>query len=152
LGAELGTSFPSHLKKFKRRSVTIPGKIFTDHIEFQEYLTADLIPGYRINCDWLIFGILGISWGELSLYQPSRYDFEKQELTSPKFHKAKNEAGLRLGAGVEYQLNSCLSLKLDYCYSEYQKLHAEWHKYDIHFKEKFHNQVIGISIVYDILQ
>lgn len=146
LGGEIGTNFP-------RRSTTIHGRpgvsntstTYTDHLYIQDYVTLDVLPGYRIQPNWLAYARLGISFGQLKLYQPFTVANGVES-----FEASKNVVGGRFGVGVSYAVSEHFGASIDYYYSDYQKFNSTWPRYTINFNNTSSSNYVGVSVVYTV--
>jgi outer membrane immunogenic protein len=143
LGVELGTIFPRRSGTIKRPGVTFTSFSFVNRLSVQDYLTGDLLPGYRINERWLIYARAGFSYAHLSLHQDAN-----AAASGPKFNRSDNKWGGRIGLGVNYGLTKHLGLGLDYFYTGYQKMNSRWPAFDVQFKQSTHSHYLGISLIY----
>ena len=56
LAGEVGTYFPSRSTTFNdRRGVAVSNLTFSDTLKVQDYVTLDLLPGFRLSDYWLVY-------------------------------------------------------------------------------------------------
>ena len=78
--------------------------------------------GFLVNPCTLLYGRIGVEWALIKLDSDARFNgFVGSQIIDISLSTAqqKRSAYLRLGAGIEKQLNSCFSLKVDYLYTDY---------------------------------
>jgi outer membrane immunogenic protein len=146
LGGELGTNFP-------KRSITINGRpgvvitpaTFNDTLRIQDYVTGDLLPGYRIDTSWLVYGRVGITYSRLSVNQDANVS-----AGTPSFSDGTMRVGGRLGAGINYSLSNNLGLGVDYYYTFYQSKSTNWSTFLLNFNQKPYTNFVGLSLFYSI--
>ncbi|MCH9689054.1 MAG: porin family protein [Gammaproteobacteria bacterium] len=145
LGLEAGTNFPGRATNiYNRPGVTVAGtNIYSDTLTAQDYITLDLVPGFRPNTNWLIYGRAGLAAGNLQFYQAKNITANTEEVND-----RGTELGGRLGVGLTYAFNQYLSLSADYFYTEYKKFTNTVPKYTIAFQNKGKYNFIGGSLTY----
>lgn len=143
LGGEVGTYFPSRSATvYNRPGVTLTGTRFTDEMKVKDEITVDLLPGYRLNDSWLLYGRLGGSRANIWIHQYPAGG-------SSDFVNEDKKWGGRIGAGITYSINSHLGLSADYFYTRYPTLNSVT-PLNTHFAEKISNNYAGISAHYTI--
>ncbi|MBI5346961.1 MAG: outer membrane beta-barrel protein [Chlamydiae bacterium] len=143
VAAELGTYFPSRLTKITRPGVSLTAFTYVNQISIQDYLTGDILLGFRpIDCV-LLYLRGGASYTNIELHQ-----FANALANTPSFNTEKNKAGGRAGIGINYGFTRHWGLGLDYIFTYYQNLHAFWSLTNIHFEEKTYAHYIGLSALY----
>lgn len=145
LGGELGTNFPRRSASTQRPGVSLTAFTFTDHLYVQDYLTGDILPGYRIHPDWLVYTRFGVSYAHLKLNQSAN-----SAAGTPEFNASDNKFGGRIGLGINYAMTKHLGAALDYYYTSYQDLSATWTAFNTHFKYQPKTNFVGLSINYSI--
>ena len=78
--------------------------------------------GFLVNPCTLLYGRIGVEWARIKLNSDARFNgFAGSEILdiSLSTDEQKRSAYLRLGVGIEKQLNSSFSLKVDYLYTDY---------------------------------
>ncbi len=113
LGAEANSYFPGHSPSWQDRpGVTVKGYFYESQFQVRNYVNLDLLPGYRINPDWLVYGRAGISFSQVAVNQ------EGNRLASvDPYSDTHDFTGGRFGAGVAYQLTDHVGAAVDYYYS-----------------------------------
>jgi opacity protein-like surface antigen len=91
---------------------------------------VDLRPGWLVSPDTLLYGRVGVAINRVRLQSASLgvlsipgYPIIAGTLLAPS--SSKNIAGLRLGMGVEKHISPHLSLRADYIFTYYGKIHAD---------------------------
>ncbi|KTC65147.1 Opacity protein and related surface antigens (plasmid) [Legionella adelaidensis] len=141
LAGEIGTYLP-------RRSTTVNGvagiypgiPTFNDRLRVKDLVTFDLLPGYRFNETWLLYVRTGLSFSQLSFYQPAT--------TVPTIDETENKVGGRIGLGLNYALTNNVGIGLDYFYTHYQELNTN--QFGIDTNQKLSSNYLGISALYTI--
>lgn len=89
LGGEVGTNFPRRSATINSRpGVVVTSTTFTDTLQIRDYVTLDLLPGYRVMPYWLLYGRAGIIFGQLKLDQPAN-----SAAGVPSFTASNNSVG-----------------------------------------------------------
>ncbi|KTC84892.1 outer membrane protein [Legionella brunensis] len=146
LGGEIGTYFPRRSTTINERlGVSFTNYTFTDNLYIQDYATLDILPGYRVNPNWLIYGRAGLTFSELSLRQPIN-----SAAGTLAFEDSEHRVGGRFGVGLTYKVSQHFAASLDYFYSTYQKFSTNWPLYNINFNDKASSNFVGASIAYTI--
>jgi hypothetical protein len=107
------TYFPHHTTYWPDRpGVTVLGYFFEDKYVNQNYVNLDILPGYRFNSDWLIYGRAGLSFSDILFNQPANAaaGLSSHSNTYPVI-------GGRFGTGINYQINEHIGAGIDYFYS-----------------------------------
>lgn len=144
LGAEVGTVFPTRTGIIRnRRGVSVTASTFTNKLSISDYVTLDLLPGFRPNSDWLVYARVGASFAQLQVRQPLNL-----LAGVPSFSAKKDAVGGRFGAGVTYTINQHFGAALDYYYTTYQTQNAYWPQYTLRFKNTAYSNFVGLSLVY----
>lgn len=146
LAGEVGTNFPERTTTIPdRHGVTLTPYTFSDKLQTQDYVTLDMVPGFRVKPNWLLYGRAGIAFSKLSLNQAPN-----AAAGTVGFNASQNKVGGRFGAGVTYALTQHFAASVDYYYSVYQTASMNWPIYNIHFKSTPNSNFIGASIAYTI--
>jgi len=142
LGVEIGSDFPSRSSTISGRpGVSVTAATFTDKLRVQDYVTLDILPGYRFNKNCLMYVRLGGTYAKLSLHQnPVGF--------IPAFDNEENKIGVRIGAGANFAFNSHFGVGIDYFYTRYPNLTSTYGAFNTQFKQKTSNNYVGISTVY----
>lgn len=113
LGVEANSYFPSHRANWDDRpGVTSIGQFFSDQFLVQNYVNLDLLPGYRINPEVLVYGRVGLSFSNIYLNQNPN-----STLNISTFSNNTTSTGGRFGGGLAYQLTDHVGAGVDYYYS-----------------------------------
>jgi opacity protein-like surface antigen len=143
IAAELGTNFPKRSGKIHRPGASLTSFTFVNRISIQDYLTGDILLGYRpLEC-LLVYLRGGASYGRLELHQ-----FENTDANTPTFDADKKAVSGRFGVGINYGITKHFGLGLDYVFTRYQNLHPFWPDFNLQFKEKTYANNICISGIY----
>ena len=143
-GAELGTYFPS-------RSITIgshtnlayPSINISDTLKIQDYLTLDLLPGYALTQNVLLYGRAGLVYGSLQLNQPSVGGIQG-------FNATESTWGGRFGVGVNFALSSNFGIGFDYFYTTYSNMSVYESPFNSNYTAKPASNFVGVSILYAV--
>lgn len=142
VGGELGTNFPKRsLTAIGLPSGLGPYYTVTNTLYVQDYITIDILPGYVVNQNLLLYGRAGLSYGSLSLRQLPRYGLAGVT-------KSNNALGGRFGLGANYDLNNQWGIALDYDYTLYQKIDMYTYPYATEYSTKTTSNFFGISVLY----
>ena len=146
IGAEVGTNFPSRTATINsHRGVTIPLYLFSETLHTTNYITLDLLPGYRIQPEWLVYGRIGASLSNLSFNQ---YPYGATH--TPLFKNSDTQLAGRFGLGATYALTQHVSASLDYYYTSYQTTSVDWALYSENFTRTSYANFLGASITYTV--
>lgn len=144
LAGELGTDYPRRQTTINNRpGVTLTNYTFSNALRVQDYVTFDGLVGYRVNESWLAYARLGLSYSNLSLYQPAIP-------ITPAFNFSDSAIAGRIGAGINYGFSQNLGFGLDYIYMTYQENNAYAWAYNTSYKQQVSSNYVGISIFYTI--
>ncbi len=142
LGGEFGTAFPSRRTTIANRpGVSLTASTFTDQLYIRDYVTLDLLPGYQINKNWLLYVRAGGTYGKLSIYQ-----FATPK--SPEFGDREGKWGGRIGVGTRFAIHQHFALGLDYFYTRYQQKVSEVPQFTLQFNQSLHNHYVGVSLLW----
>ena len=140
LGGELGTNFPRRTTNFNRQGVSPTSPIVTNYLSLQDYVTGDVLPGFRFN-NFLIYGRLGLAYSHLGFYQDAT-------MTTPIFEDSSNQLSERLGLGINYAVTPSFSLSVDYTYMDYQAWDIFFPRVPVVSKSKPCTNYVGLSLIY----
>lgn len=144
LAGELGSNFSGRSTTISnRRGVALTTLTFADKLQVQDYATFDLLPGYRFNEDWLLYGRAGLTYSHFSLR-------ESATALTPAFNVSENKAGGRLGAGINFAFNNNWGMGVDYIYTRYTEMNAKAALYNVSFNQKLSSNYLGLSTFYTI--
>ncbi len=88
---------------------------YIDSITVKNYYNADIIPGYFINSNWLVYGRVGYAIGKADFTQ----DRDTGRNTVTEYSNSTSLDGGRLGVGIDTPLNNYVSVGADYIYTNY---------------------------------
>lgn len=143
-GGEIGTYFPSRSITVENRpDLTFPSIGVSDTLKIQDYLTLDLLPGYAVSQNVLVYGRAGLAYSSLSLKQPARG-------VVPNFNTSENKWGGRFGVGANFAFNRNFGVGIDYFYTTYQDLNVLTSPFNTRFTTKASSNFLGISILYTV--
>ena len=147
LGLEAGTNFPGRSTNISNRpGVSIIGNnIYSDTLTTQDNITLDILPGFRPNQNWLIYGRAGLAIAELEWHHDANPTANVEV-----FNARASKVGGRFGAGITYTLSHHLSASVDYYYSMYQKFTATVPKYTTSNQSTGTYNFVGASITYTV--
>lgn len=143
-GAEIGTYFPGRSITVENRpDLTFPSIGVSDTLKIQDYLTLDLLPGYALSNNVLVYGRLGLTYASLNLNQPASGFI-------PNFNTSENKWGGRFGIGANFAFNQNFGIGIDYFYTTYQDLNALTAPFNTRFSTKASSNFLGVSLLYTI--
>ncbi|MDI9819920.1 MULTISPECIES: outer membrane protein [unclassified Legionella] len=143
LGSELGTSFPARKTGFKRFSLSTNDMLQTD-LAVEDYVTGDILPGYRFYKNALLYTRLGVTFSHLTRLEQSMI-FPGVQLVGNK-----NRWGSRLGGGVNFQLTPHFSIEMNYIYLNYQAFNHPMLDLGVRFRQKLQSHYTGLSFIYSV--
>ncbi len=143
IAGELGTNFPKRSKKISRPGVTFVPFTFVDRISIQEYVTGDILLGYRPFDCFVVYLRGGISVANIKLHQ-----FVNSAASPFGFDADKTKAGGRIGAGLNYGLTKHFGLGADYVFTGYQRFRAFWPMFSTLFVAENSSHFISLSAIY----
>ncbi|ASQ47300.1 outer membrane protein [Legionella clemsonensis] len=143
LGAELGTYFPQRTGTVKNRpGVTLSQTRFTNIMRIRDYLTADLLPGYRFNQQWLVRARLGAAYANSKFRQLAT-------ASSSQTDNQEKIVGGRIGAGIDFAYTNQLSIGIDYFHTQYREMSTvSAHPFNTRFRQKVSSNFVGVSASY----
>lgn len=144
VGGELGGYFPNHSVTLQNRwDLNYPYTHVNDKLTLEDAVTLDLLPGYNITQNLLLYGRTGLSWGGMSIHQSS-------PLLAKEFSQDENLWGGRFGVGGTFALDNNLGISVDYFYTAYQNMSFYKTPYQSQFTANPSSDYIGLSILYRI--
>lgn len=144
LGFEANSYFPNHYILWsKRPGVTVTDSTYETSFQIEDYVNLDLLPGYRISPEWLIYGRAGISFSNIT---------ENQEAIStvPPSNDTNSIVGGRFGAGIAYEITQHFGVGLDYYYSYYPKSTHNFYGRSTGYQLDSYSNYVGISLFYTV--
>lgn len=113
LGVEANSYFPGHNTIWEKHpGVSVLGFEYESQYSIRNYVNLDLLPGYRVSPDWMVYGRAGISFSQVTANQ------EGNHLANVNtFSDTRDRTGGRFGAGIAYQLTEHVGAAVDYYYS-----------------------------------
>jgi len=143
-GAEIGTYFPSRPVTINNRpDLTFPSIGVSDTLKIQDYVTLDLLPGYAVSQNILVYGRIGLTYSSLDLSQAATGPI-------PGFSTDENKWGGRFGIGANFAFNNNFGIGVDYFYTTYQNFNVTTAPFNTRFTPKASSNFLGISILYTI--
>lgn len=141
LAAEVGTNFPKRSFSLQRPGATFTAMSFRNRFSVQDYITGDLLPGFRLNECWLLYARVGASYSHFHFHQDP-------VLGVPAFHADRNRWGGRFGAGINWGFCKRFGLGIDYYYSLYPNVNKllVLNEFSTSVKNRVHSNYIGISL------
>jgi outer membrane immunogenic protein len=144
VGGELGGYFPNHSATLQHRfDLNLPVSHVNDTLTIHSAVTLDLLPGYAVTDNLLLYGRTGLSYGNVSLHQSSAYLFKD-------FTQEENLWGGRFGLGGTFALSNNLGLSVDYFYTAYQNMSFYKTPYHTQFTANPSSDYVGLSILYRV--
>jgi len=143
LAGELGTYFPKRSIEITRPGAAFTNLKFTDRVSVQDWLTGDILLGFRPYCPLLVYLRGGISYSNI------KFHIDANPLApTPDFNSSKQRAGGRVGLGVNYPIWKGLGIGVDYIYTKYAKFTTSWSRFDVKYKSVLHSNYVGVSLFY----
>lgn len=143
-GAELGTYFPSRsITVGSHPSLSYPGLNVSDTLKIQDYVTLDLLPGYAISQNMLVYGRAGLVYGSLQLNQPSVAGISGLNMND-------NTWGGRFGVGVNLAVSNTFGIGIDYFYTTYKNMSVYAAPFNANYTAKPSSNFVGLSILYAV--
>ncbi|MFY7697529.1 MAG: outer membrane protein [Legionella sp.] len=140
LAGEVGSNYPGHSTKFAQLNTTV---YFSNKSNIHDYLTLDVLSGYRFTELWLLYARTGLSY--------THFDSTQSLATIPATRRINNnKVGARVGTGLNYAITNNLGIGLDYSHTEYQKNHIRFTGYSAHIKQHIRSNYLGLSVFYTI--
>ena len=143
LGGELGANFPSHSITINGRSALTIATVVSNTLNITDYLTFDLLPGYLIGQNLLVYGRAGIVYGSLTLKQPATP-------LVPGFNSSDTVCGGRFGLGTTFALDEHFGIGFDYYYTIYQQYKFTAVPNNTQFESNASSNFFGFSLLYKI--
>jgi outer membrane immunogenic protein len=146
LGAEANSYFPSHKVSWQDRpGVSVSQYTYEDQFHIQNYVNLDLLPGYRINPEWLVYGRVGLSFSNISFNQETN-----SVSTVPNFNDNLSTTGGRFGGGFAYQLTDHVGAGVDYYYAYNPTKTQHLNGYNTQISINSHLNYVGFSLFYTV--
>lgn len=144
VGGELGGYFPNHSVTLQNRfDLNLPYSRVNDKLTLRDMVTLDLLPGYAITQNLLLYGRTGLSYGGLSLNQSS-------PIFAKEFTQNENLWGGRFGVGGTFALDEHFGISVDYFYTAYQNMSFYKTSYYSQFTANPSSDYVGMSVLYRI--
>ena len=141
---EGGTYFPSRSHAVERPGVLITTSTFTNKLKIQDYVTVDILPGFRLTKELLLFFRGGFTVAGISLTQD-----KNAAAGVPAFKESVTECGARVGVGANYGFFCNWSVGVDYFHTFYPKITAVLTGFSSTVSTKPNSDFIGISLQYN---
>lgn len=142
MAAEIGTYFPKRSMTIERPGANFIDSTFLTTTSVQDFVTGDILLGFRPDNTFLCYLRGGVSYSRLSFFQ-----FTNELENVSALDRSKKGAALRLGAGINYAITSCFGIGLDYIFTSYSSLSFTT-KLPTNFKVKGYSNYIGISGIF----
>lgn len=143
LGAEANIYTPRIAKFNNRPGVEFTTTLLNEKYTIDDYLAVDLLPGYRVNSNILVYGRVGMSFRNTN--------FNEQPVTDPvqNIADSTNSVDGRFGVGVTYALTKKFAASVDYFYS-YAPTFGTYSPMTppAQFAFKSSSNYVGVSLVY----
>ncbi|HBB52451.1 MAG TPA: hypothetical protein DCZ80_00940 [Legionellales bacterium] len=146
LGAEANSYFPSHRVVWQDRpGVSVTQYTYEDQFQIQNYVNLDLLPGYRIRPEWLVYGRVGISFSNIVLNQ------EPNTAADVSMYSSNTTAtGGRFGGGLAYQITEHVGAGIDYYYAYNPTSNHSFNDKNTVVSINSHLNYIGYSLFYTV--
>jgi opacity protein-like surface antigen len=146
LGLEANTYFPHHKVEWPDRpAVTATTTTFRNGFLVQNYFNLDLLPGYRVNSNWLVYGRAGFAFSDLIANQDGSII-----ANVPSFSFTNTVIGGRFGAGINYQLSQHIGAGVDYLYSYNPLTNTSFNDFNAVVGFSSHYNYVGFSLFYTV--
>lgn len=139
VGGEIGTYFPKRSITIERPGAVFQNSTFLTTTDVQDFVTGDILLGFRPNETLLCYLRGGAAYSRLSFVQ-----FTNEFEGIPSRDREKAGAAWRLGGGVNCAITSCFGIGLDYIFTSYPDLHFTTSN-NADFKIKAYANYIGVS-------
>lgn len=144
LGAEANIYTPRIAKFYDRPGASFTTTTFNDKYTINDYLAVDLLPGYRVNSNLLVYGRVGMSFRNTNFNQQALVNVPQSVADST--HSVDG----RFGAGVTYALTKKFAASVDYFYSYAPRFGTYMPIYSDQFDFKSSSNYVGLSLLYTI--
>jgi outer membrane immunogenic protein len=146
LGAEANSYFPSHRVIWQDRpGVSVTQYTYEDQFQVQNYVNLDLLPGYRIKPEWLVYGRVGISFSNIVLNQEPNTAADVSMYSSNM-----TSTGARYGAGLAYQITQHVGAGVDYYYAYNPTSKHFFNDKNTSIEITSHMNYVGFSLFYTV--
>jgi|LauGreDrversion4_2_1035121.scaffolds.fasta_scaffold81194_1 outer membrane immunogenic protein len=146
LGLEANTYFPHHKVEWpNRQGVTATTYTFRNRFLVQNYINLDLLPGYRVNPNWLVYGRAGLAFSDLIANEDG-----VRAGNVPPFSDTTTTIGGRFGAGINYQLSQHIGAGVDYFYSYNPLTSTSFNDLNAVIGLSSHYNYVGFSLFYTV--
>ena len=146
LGLEANSYFPHHTAYWSdRQGVTETNYTFENKFMVQNYINLDLLPGYRVTPDWLIYGRVGLAFSDVLSYQHAN-----SIANAPSFSDTNSVLGGRFGAGINYQISRHIGAGVDYFYSYNPQTNYSFNDKSTALGISSHYNYVGFSLFYTV--
>ncbi len=142
IAGEVGTNFPKRSKKISHPGVTLISYTFVDQLSIQEYVTGDVLLGYRPFDCFVVYLRGGVSVANIKL------NHFANSVSPVGFDADKTKAGGRVGAGLSYGLTKHFGLSADYTFTRYQNFRAFWPMFSTLFVAENSSHLVNLSAIY----
>lgn len=146
LGLEANTYFPHHTTYWPDRPGVIHlGYLFEEKYVNQNYINLDMLPGFRLNNDWLIYGRAGLSFSDILFDQAAN-----SAAGQPAHSNIYPVIGGRFGTGINYQISQHIGAGVDYFYSYIPQNDSSSKNCAKIQSISYHYNYIGFSLFYTV--
>ncbi len=142
LAGELNTYLPGRKVTYQNLcGATTNLAIFNNTLEVKDYVTLDLLPGYRLDETWLVYLRAGMSYSNISTSQPAAGPLGVMNADD-------NKLGGRVGLGFNFAISDNFGVGIDYIYSIYQDFNPLFNTYSTSLEISPSSQYLGLSGIF----
>lgn len=141
IGGEVGTYFPKRSITAERQGAVFQNSTFLTTTSVEDYVTGDLLLGFRPNEVLLCYLRGGAAYSRLSFFQ-----FTNELESVPSRDRKKTDAAWRAGIGLNYSITPHFGIGLDYIFTSYPTLNFTTSS-TAKFKIKSSSNYIGVSAI-----
>lgn len=142
LGGEANIYSARKLVFKDRQGVVSTNNVFDEQYTVQDYLTMDMLPGYRPNSNTLIYARVGLAFRNMT--------FHHQAVVEQPLADSTNSVGGRFGGGLTYAITKKFAASVDYFYTYAPTYGTFVPASAIQFTYKTYSNYIGGSFVVTI--
>ncbi len=144
LGLETATRFPKISARLERPAVSVTKFNLTNVLSVREMASLDVVAGYRLARDYLLYGRIGGSFAKLHLQLNKK---KAADVAQYDFNDYKS--GLRAGVGANFEINCWMGVGLDYIYTGYRLQSTYIEKYKTNQTQRPHTHSIAASLFFN---
>ncbi len=144
LGGEANLLTPRVAKFNSRPGVVFASNVFDNKYTIDNSFSLDLLPGYRLNSNVLVYGRVGMAFTNVNMNQ------QGVTLATQNIAESANFVNGRFGAGVTYGFTKHFAASVDYYYTYAPRFGTYSPILPVQLDFKTSSNVIGMSLVYTV--